>query len=115
MIRIRRNRRELMIDKLVLRMADVGIGISKTISISNTMKMTANRKKRRENGIRAEDFGSKPHSNGADFSRSIFFLVDNRNILNIIINGSIVAIKENMREVYISLEQCLIASQRLKA
>lgn len=30
----------------------------------------ANRKNRRENGIRAVFFGSNPHSNGVDFSRS---------------------------------------------
>ena len=49
---------------------DRGIGISKTISISKTKKITAKRKNRRENGIRADLLGSKPHSNGEDFSRS---------------------------------------------
>ena len=48
----------------------VGIGISKTISISNTIKMIASRKNRMENGIRAVLLGSNPHSNGEDFSRS---------------------------------------------
>lgn len=48
----------------------VGIGISRTISISNTMKIMASRKNRIENGIRAVFFGSNPHSNGVDFSRS---------------------------------------------
>lgn len=47
-----------------------GAGRRRTISISNTRKMTANRKNRRENGIRAELLGSKPHSNGDSFSRS---------------------------------------------
>lgn len=32
--------------------------------------MTAKRKNRSENGIRAELFGSNPHSNGESFSRS---------------------------------------------
>jgi len=48
----------------------IGIGISRTISISNTIKITARRKNRVENGIRAEFRGSNPHSNGDIFSRS---------------------------------------------
>jgi hypothetical protein len=48
----------------------VGTGISRTISISKTMKIIANKKNRIENGIRAVLLGSKPHSNGDDFSRS---------------------------------------------
>ena len=47
-----------------------GAGRSRTISISNTKKITANKKNRRENGIRAELLGSKPHSKGDSFSRS---------------------------------------------
>lgn len=46
-----------------------GIGISKTISMSNTIKMIARRKNRIENGMRALWFGSNPHSNGDIFSR----------------------------------------------
>lgn len=49
----------------------VGIGIRRTISISNTMKMIANKKNRMENGIRAVLLGSNPHSKGEDFSRSV--------------------------------------------
>lgn len=45
------------------------MGINSTISISNTMKMTAKRKNRIENGIRADRIGSNPHSNGDSFSR----------------------------------------------
>lgn len=48
-----------------------GIGSSSTISTSNTMKMMASRKNRIENGIRAVFFGSNPHSNADDFSRSL--------------------------------------------
>jgi hypothetical protein len=48
----------------------VGIGIRRTISISNTMKIMARRKNRIENGIRAVLLGSNPHSKGEDFSRS---------------------------------------------
>lgn len=47
-----------------------GRGRSRAISISNTRKITANKKNRIENGSRALFFGSKPHSNGEDFSRS---------------------------------------------
>jgi hypothetical protein len=50
--------------------------------MSNTMKMIASRKNRIENGIRALWFGSNPHSNGDDFSRSfivrIVIIVDAR-------------------------------------
>lgn len=48
----------------------MGKGINKAISISNTRKITANRKNRVEKGIRAEFLGSNPHSKGDLFSRS---------------------------------------------
>jgi len=38
--------------------------------MSKTIKITANKKNRNENGIRAAWLGSNPHSNGDDFSRS---------------------------------------------
>lgn len=38
--------------------------------MSNTKKITASRKKRREKGSRAEFLGSNPHSKGEAFSRS---------------------------------------------
>lgn len=47
-----------------------GAGSRSTISMSNTRKITARRKNRNENGVRAEFFGSNPHSNGESFSRS---------------------------------------------
>lgn len=49
----------------------IGIGINKTISMSNTMKIIASKKNRIENGIRALWLGSNPHSNGEDFSRLV--------------------------------------------
>jgi len=64
------------------------MGISKTISISNTMKMIANRKNRRENGIRAVWFGSKPHSNGDNFSRSEEVFIDNIIVMITIMVGT---------------------------
>lgn len=51
-------------------MRDSGIGVSRTISMSNTRKITASRKNRREKGTRAEVLGSNPHSKGDSFSRS---------------------------------------------
>lgn len=49
------------------------MGISRTISMSNTKKMIANIKNRKEKGIRAFELGSKPHSKDEAFSRSIIF------------------------------------------
>ncbi len=45
----------------------IGNGIRSTISMSNTIKIMANRKNRIENGTRALWLGSNPHSNGEDF------------------------------------------------
>lgn len=39
--------------------------------MSNIKKITANRKKRKEKGTRADFVGSNPHSNGDVFSRSL--------------------------------------------
>ena len=50
----------------------IGRGSRRAISTSNTKKITASKKNRNEKGIRAEDFGSKPHSKGESFSRSIY-------------------------------------------
>lgn len=50
-----------------------GVGINNTISISNTIKIIASIKNRSENGTRALDFGSNPHSKDDAFSRSIMF------------------------------------------
>jgi len=60
---------EMIADVLVI-LESIGIGINRTISISNTIKMIAKRKNRMEKGIRAVWLGSNPHSNGDDFSRS---------------------------------------------
>ena len=50
--------------------------------MSNTKNNTANKKNRRENGIRADSFGSKPHSNGDIFSASSVDREDNTNAAN---------------------------------
>lgn len=46
-------------------------GRSRVISTSKIRKITAIRKNRKENGMRADPFGSNPHSNGEFFSRSL--------------------------------------------
>ena len=44
-----------------------------------------------ENGIRALWFGSKPHSNGDDFSRLIVIRMDTIHAIENTINGRIIA------------------------
>jgi hypothetical protein len=70
--KINRNRRT---DRIAVGVFSIvgrnGVGSRRTISTSNTMKIIARRKNRIENGIRAVFFGSNPHSNADDFSRSI--------------------------------------------
>lgn len=54
----------------------ITIGRIKAISTSKIKKITAIRKNRRENGIRADLLGSNPHSNGDLFSRSLINFFD---------------------------------------
>ena len=51
-------------------------GSSKVISTSKIRKITAIKKNRRENGIRADPLGSNPHSKGEFFSRSLIVFLD---------------------------------------
>lgn len=51
-------------------------GRSKVISTSKIKKITAIKKNRKENGIRADPLGSNPHSNGEFFSRSLIVFLD---------------------------------------
>lgn len=51
-------------------------GSKRVISTSKIRKITAIRKKRKENGIRADPLGSNPHSNGEFFSRSLIIFLD---------------------------------------
>ena len=73
---INRISKNIMIEKIALGVFIIdgrsGIGSRSTISTSNTMKIIASKKNRIENGIRAVFFGSNPHSNADDFSRSVF-------------------------------------------
>lgn len=74
----------------------IGIGINNTISISKTMKMIAKRKNRIENGIRALWFGSKPHSNGDDFSRFEMDRIAVIQAINSTNDGRIIAIDDEI-------------------
>lgn len=80
-------------EKLIIR----GAGRRRTISISNTRNKTASKKNRREKGSRAEDLGSKPHSKGEAFSRSIFARRERTNAAEVIIIGSIRAMAKEKR------------------
>lgn len=62
------------------------IGKIITISISKIRNSTAIRKNWDEKGIREDPLGSKPHSNGDIFSRSMidFFLIIEHKIIKII-------------------------------
>lgn len=74
----------------VIRFKDVfntsGIGRISVISTSKIKKITAIKKNRRENGMRAGSLGSNPHSNGDGFSRSwiFFFAIEELSIINAI-------------------------------
>ena len=61
----------------------VANGISRVISTSKIRKIIAIKKKRRENGSRADPLGSNPHSNGDLFSRSEIIFLANREESNI--------------------------------
>jgi len=50
---------------------EASAGNKSTISTSKIRKIIAKRKNRREKGSRADLIGSKPHSNGEFFSRSL--------------------------------------------
>ena len=51
-------------------------GRSSVISTSKIRKITAIKKNRSENGVRADPLGSKPHSKGEFFSRSLIVFLD---------------------------------------
>lgn len=74
------------------------IGISKVISTSKIRKITAIKKNCNEKGIRAEDLGSNPHSNGDLFSRSVkvFFEIKLAINITIILISKVVIDKVNM-------------------
>lgn len=69
-----------------------GRGRRRAISMSNTRKITARRKKRIENGRRALFLGSNPHSKGDVFSRSGMERVEINITINIRMRGMMKAI-----------------------
>lgn len=82
------------------------IGKISAISTSKIKKITVIKKKCNENGIRAEDFGSNPHSNGEHFSRSIndfFDKIIDKNIIIFEINIIIIKIFVNKIIIYIKI------------
>lgn len=90
-------------------------GINKVISTSKIKKITAIKKNCNENGIRAEDFGSKPHSKGDLFSRSenVFFEIKLAiNITIIEITKIIVEINNMIVIIYTKYLDLLIGSQK---
>lgn len=94
-----------------------GMGRSKTISTSNTMKIIASRKNRIENGIRAVFFGSNPHSKADDFSRSFCErMLRNRARVNTRIAMVIAIIVNDIGRIIIRkfINFLLIKSQMLK-
>ena len=79
----------------------IGVGISKTISMSKTRKITARRKNRVENGIRALFLGSNPHSNGVAFSRSLYERDLSKYAIKRRIGGIVIVIIDMSREIII--------------
>lgn len=90
----------MVIFKIIIR------GKIKVISTSKIKKIIAIKKKCNEKGIRADDLGSKPHSNGEFFSRSIkvFFVIIVAK--TIIIQTIIIIIKENLIKMKITYTKC---------
>lgn len=91
-------------------------GSRRVISTSKIRKITAIRKNCRENGIRAEVFGSNPHSNGDLFSRSInvfFEITVARVITRSLIIRIIVVIDAIMNITYTSFIRSLDWKSRI--
>lgn len=80
----------------------VGIGMSRTISMSNTIKIMAKRKNRIENGIRAVLLGSNPHSKGEDFSRSLYERALRTQAASKIIDGNTRETAEEIINIFIN-------------
>lgn len=75
------------------------------ISTSKIRKIIAIKKNWRENGRRADDLGSNPHSNGDNFSRSenVFFeRIDDNIIIKVEIIKIILIIIEIINIIYIN-------------
>ena len=86
-----------------------GIGIIIVISTSKIKKITAIKKKCNENGTRASDFGSYPHSNGDPFSRSACFFIEINEFKIIRITGKII-LNNTIANIMFSHKDFLIGS-----
>jgi hypothetical protein len=84
-----------VVDRLLI-VDRIGRGTSRTISMSNTIKIIARRKNRIENGTRALWFGSNPHSKGEDFSRLRVDRAAHIHAIKNTIKGSIIAINDDI-------------------
>lgn len=80
-----------------------GIGIKRAISISKTRNNTARIKNRREKGIRAELWGSNPHSKGVVFSKLGAAFLFKRKVAIMIITGNKIAINIAVKIIFIFL------------
>ena len=90
------------------------MGKIKAISTSKIKKIMVIKKNRKEKGNREEDFGSNPHSNGEDFSRSTIVFFDNIEAINIIIveiNKIINLISKIEKIIYTIIIDFMIGSQ----
>ncbi|XP_049847680.1 uncharacterized protein LOC126302173 [Schistocerca gregaria] len=107
-----RTRIKNIVDTVQIIMSEVlkiiTIGRISAISTSKIKKITAIRKNRIENGIRADLFGSNPHSNGDLFSRSLINFFDSVVARIITIIGIINLMKtlvDRIRIVFLDLYQ----------
>lgn len=69
--------------------------------MSNTRKITANKKNREENGIRALRDGSNPHSNADVFSRSYVDFIEIAQLSVTRIGGTIIEIVRRISNTFI--------------
>jgi hypothetical protein len=79
---------DFMFDSIIT----IVIGSNRAISTSKIRKITAIKKNRKENGSRADLFGSNPHSNGELFSRSSIFFLDRIDVIIMITNVSVMVV-----------------------
>lgn len=81
-----------------------GSGKRSTTSTSKIKKMSARRKNRREKGVRAEPFGSNPHSYGEPFSRFWKKLSDRSEPI-------VIRIIEIIKEIIKNIKGCSIVTE----
>lgn len=95
----------ILISKVKLLME--GTGSKRAISMSKIRNKTAKIKNRSEKGIRAELWGSNPHSKGEDFSRLKVIFLLSRKVAMITMVGTIAAIIIDKKIVSIILGEYL--------